>query len=187
MSELETERQIYRQKNLEISARQSEIEKHEKKISELRDEIAKSKGDIIKKSREKAAAMVRETKREAEEIISNLKEQFDDLGVKKRQQAIQNARDKIRTAEFENAEGIVADKSVGKRINKKLLREGDTIYIKQLDQKGIILSIEKGGSELQVQVGTLKTTVKSSACRFVSRACQSKFKSRFKKFAEKSF
>jgi len=168
LSELENERMIYRQKNLEISARQSQIEKHEKKISEMRDEIAKSKGDIIKKSREKAAAMVRETKREAEEIISSLKEQFDDLGVKKRQQAIQNARDKIRSAESENAEGIIADKSVGKRINKKLLRVGDTIYIKQLDQNGIILSIEKGGSELVVQVGALKTTVKSSACRFVS-------------------
>lgn len=168
LSELENERMIYRQKNLEISERQNQIEKHEKKIAEMRDEIAKSKGDIIKKAREKSAAMVRETKREAEEIISSLKEQFDDLGVKKRQQAIQNARDKIRTAESENAEGIIADKSVGKRINKKLLQVGDTIYIKQLDQKGIILSIEKNGTELVVQVGTLKTTVKSSACRFVS-------------------
>lgn len=168
LSELENERMIYRQKNLEISERQTQIEKHEKKIAEMRDEIAKSKGDIIKKAREKSVAMVRETKREAEEIISSLKEQFDDLGVKKRQQAIQNARDKIRTAESENAEGIIADKSVGKRINKKLLQVGDTIYIKQLDQKGIILSIEKNGTELVVQVGTLKTTVKSSACRFVS-------------------
>ena len=168
LSELENERIIYRQKNLEISARQVEIEKHEKKIAEMRDELAKSKGEIIRKAKEKSAAMVRETKREAEEIISSLKEQFDDLGVKKRQQAIQNARDKIRMSEIETAEGIIADKSVGKRINKKLLKVGDTIYIKSLDQKGIILSIEKGGKELAVQVGAMKTTVKTSACKFVS-------------------
>lgn len=168
LSDLENERIIYRQKNLEISARQLEIEKHEKKISEMRDEIAKSKGEIIRKAKEKSAAMVRETKREAEEIISSLKEQFNDAGIKKRQQTIQNARDKIRMSEIETAEGIIADKSVGKRINKKLLRVGDTIYIKSLDQKGIILSIEKNGKELSVQVGAMKTTVKTSACKFVS-------------------
>ncbi|MBR6014422.1 MAG: endonuclease MutS2 [Selenomonadaceae bacterium] len=168
LSDLESERIIYRQKNLEISARQAEIEKLEKKISEMRDEIAKSKGEIIRKAKEKSAAMVRETKREAEEIISSLKEQFNDAGIKKRQQTIQNARDKIRMAEIDTAEGIIADKSVGKKINKKLLKVGDTIYIKPLDQKGIILSIEKEGKELSVQVGAMKTTVKTSACKFVS-------------------
>ena len=168
LSELENERIIYRQKNLEISARQNEIEKHAKEISAMRDEIAKSKGEIIRKAKEKSAAIVRETKREAEEIISSLKEQFNDAGIKKRQQTIQNARDKIRMSEIETAEGIIADKSVGKRINKKLLLVGDTIYIKSLDQKGIILSIEKSGNELSVQIGAMKTTVKTSACKFVS-------------------
>lgn len=175
ISELESERMIYEQRNAEIQKRQNQIEKHEKKISEMRDEIAKSKGEIIKKAREKAAATVRETRREAEEIIASLKEQFDDLGVKRRQQAIQNARDKIREAESESAPGIIADKSVGKRINKKLLAVGDTIYIKPLDQKGTVLSIEKGGKELTVQVGALKTTVKSSDCRFVSHAPEENF------------
>lgn len=168
VSELESQRIFYEQKNAEISLRQIEIAKHEKKISEMRDEIAKSKGEIIRKAREKSAAMVRETKREAEEIISSLKEQFDDLGVKKRQQAIQNARDKIREAELDSMPGIIADKSVGKRINKKFLQVGDTIYIKSLDQKGTVISIEKDGKELTVQVGALKTTVKTSACKFVS-------------------
>lgn len=175
ISELESERIFYEQKNAEISARKIEIEKHEKKIAEMRDEIAKSKGEIIRKAREKSAAMVRETRREAEEIISSLKEQFDDLGVKKRQQAIQNARDKIREAELDAMPGIIADKSVGKRINKKFLSIGDTIYIKSLDQKGTVLSIEKGGKELTVQVGALKTTVKTSACKFVSHGAEENF------------
>lgn len=168
VSELESQRIFYEQKNAEISAKQNQIAKHEKEISEMRNEIAKSKSEIIRKAKEKSAAMVRETKREAEEIISSLKEQFNDLGIKKRQQAIQDAREKIRAAEFESIPGIIADKSVGKRINKKFLSVGDTIYIKQLDQKGIVLAIEKDGKELSVQVGALKTTVKTSACKFVS-------------------
>ena len=172
ISELEAERMIFEQRNAEIFERQQQIVKHEKKISDMRDEIAKTKGDIIRKAKEKSAAMIRETKREAEEIIAALKEQFDDSGVKRRQQVIQQSRDKLREAEIDSATGIIADKFVGSRINRKTLSVGDTVYIKPLDQKGTVLAIEKGGSELSVQIGAMRTTVKTSACRFVTHAAQ---------------
>ncbi|MCR5834697.1 MAG: endonuclease MutS2 [Selenomonadaceae bacterium] len=168
LSDLENERMMYEQRNAEIFERQQQVIKHEKKISAMRDEIAKTKGDIIRKAKEKSAAMVRETKREAEEIIAALKEQFDDSGVKRRQQVIQQARDKLREAEAESVTGIISEKFVGKRINKKRLQIGDTVYIKTIDQKGTLLSIEKDGAELCVQIGAMRTTVKSSVCRFVS-------------------
>ena len=172
ISELENQRMLFEQRNAEIFERQQQVIKHEKKIAEMRDEIAKTKGDIIRKAKEKSAAMVRETKREAEEIIAALKEQFDDAGVKRRQQVIQQARDKLREAENDSATGIIADKFVGTRIDKKTLYVGDTVYIKPLDQKGTVLSIEKDGTELIVQIGALRTTVKLSSCRFVSRGAQ---------------
>ena len=172
ISELENERMIFEQRNAEIFERQQQVIKHEKKISEMRDEIAKTKGEIIRKAKEKSAAMVRETKREAEEIIAALKEQFDDSGVKRRQQVIQQARDKLREAEIDSTTGIIADKYVGTRIKKSELAVGDTVYIKPLDQKGTILSIEKDGDELSVQIGSMRTTVKVSSCRFVSHDSQ---------------
>ena len=170
ISELESERTIYEQRNIEMQKQQTQIENHEKKLAEMRSEIEKSKGEIIKKAREKSAAMVRETKREAEEIIAALKEQFDDFGVKRRQQAIQSARDKIREAEIETAPIIFADKSVGKRISKDSLMIGDTIYIKPLGQNGKIISLDVDGEKLTAQVGALSTTVKFSDCRFISHA-----------------
>ena len=173
ISELESQRMIFEQRNAEILERQRQIVKHEKKIAEMRDEIAKTKGDIIRKAKEKSAAMVRETKREAEEIISALKEQFDDSGVKRRQQVIQQARDKLREAEIDSATGIIAEKFVGTRIDKKKIYVGDTVYIKPLDQKGTILAIE--GENLSVQIGAMRTTVKLSACRFVSHNSQDNF------------
>ncbi|MBQ3434758.1 MAG: endonuclease MutS2, partial [Selenomonadaceae bacterium] len=166
VSELESQRIIFEQRNAEILERQQQVIKHEKKIAEMRDEIAKTKGEIIRKAKDKSAAMIRETKREAEEIIAALKEQFDDAGVKRRQQVIQQARDKLREAEIDSATGIIADKFVGTRINKNKLIVGDTVYIKPLDQKGTVLAIEDDA--LSVQVGALRTTVKVSACRFVS-------------------
>ncbi|MBR3498049.1 MAG: endonuclease MutS2 [Selenomonadaceae bacterium] len=175
ISALESQRMTFEQRNAEIFERQQQVLKHEKKIAEMRDEIAKTKGDIIRKAKEKSAAMVRETKREAEEIIAALKEQFDDAGVKRRQQVIQQARDKLREAEIESSTGIIADKFVGTRIKKNELRVGDTVYIKPLDQKGTILSIEKDGDSLSVQIGAMRTTVKISACRFVSHNAQENF------------
>lgn len=172
IAELESERISYEQKNSELALLQNKIAKREQEISEMRDELAKNKGEIIRKAKEKSAAMIREIRRESEEIIASLKEQFDDLGIRARQQAIQNARDKIREIESDSMPGIIADKSVGKRINKKLLAVGDTIYIKSLDQKGTVLSIEKDGKELTVQVGAMKTTVKTSACKFVSHGSE---------------
>lgn len=172
LSALENERIMYEQRNAEIFERQQSVIKHEKHIAEMRDELAKTKGDIIRKAKEKSAAMVRETKREAEEIIAALKEQFDDAGVKRRQQVIQQARDKLREAELDSATGIIAERYVGTRIDKKKIFVGDTVYIKPLDQKGTVLSIEKDGDELIVQIGALRTTVKLSSCRFVSHGSQ---------------
>ena len=166
ISELENERMTFEQRNAEIFERQQQVIKYEKKIAEMRDEIAKTKGDIIRKAKEKSAAMIRETKREAEEIIAALKEQFDDSGVKRRQQVIQQARDKLREAEIDSSTGIIADKYIGTRINKKNLAVGDTVYVKSLDQKGTILAIED--DSLSVQIGSMRTKVKISACRFVS-------------------
>ncbi len=167
VSELENRRVMYEQLNAEISERLTKLSAQEKKVAEIRDELSKSKSEIIRKAKEKAAATVRQTKREAEEIIAALKEQFDDTGVKKRRQAIQAARDKLREAEDENSPGIVGQKSLGKRINKKILAVGDTVYIPALDQKGRVISIDKDGKELTVQVGFMKTTVQTSKCRFV--------------------
>jgi len=82
---------------------------------------------------------------------------------------IQQSRDKLREAEIDSSTGIIADKYVGTRIDKKKLYVGDIVYIKPLDQKGTVLSIEKNGEELSVQIGALRTTVKVSSCRFVSR------------------
>lgn len=173
ISELEAQRMIFEQKNAEITEKQLQIAKNEKKIAEMRDEIAKNKGEIIRKAKEKSAAMIRETKREAEEIIAALKEQFNDAGIKRRQQVIQQSRDKLREAKIDSATGIIADKFVGTRIKIENLAVGDTVYIKPLDQKGTVLAIDD--DSLSVQIGAMRTTVKISACRFVSHNSQENF------------
>ena len=169
---LENERLIYEQKNAEMVERQRRIEQTERQVRQMRDELNKNRTEIIRKMREKSAATIRQTRREAEEIIASLKEQFDDQGVKKRQQAIQEARDKLRAEEMKAQPGILAQK-IGRRINRREIEVGDTVYVGKLDQKGTVLSLEKDGRELSVQIGALRTTVKLNDCRFISHGAQS--------------
>ena len=165
VSALERERMEFEKRNADIAERQKRITESEKKISELRDEISKSKTESIRKAREKSQSMIRQAKREAEEIIASLREQFDDQGAKKRSQAIQNARDRLRHAEEENSIGIMSDGNYRRRINIKKLSIGDTVYIPRLDQKGTVLEIH--GKNLTLQIGILRMELDSSQCRFV--------------------
>ena len=171
VSALENERLIYEQKNEDIVERQRRVKRLEQSVTDMRDDLNKRRAEIIRKTREQSAETVRRTRREAEEIIAALKEQFDDQGVKKRQQAIQEAREKLRAAELESMPGILSQK-VGRRIERHEIEIGDTVYVGKLDQKGSVLSIEKDGRELTVQIGALRTTVKLNDCRFVSHGSQ---------------
>lgn len=139
-------------------------------MERTKEEISRQKGEIIRKAREQSAAMIRRTRRESEEIIKELKEQFQDMGIKKRQQAIQEARARLTEASAKANPGIMAQKGVGKPVDIKTIRTGDTVYVKSLDQKGTVLEVS--GSELEVQLGSLRTKVKASKCTFVAHGSQ---------------
>lgn len=172
INELENEKMMYEQRNADIKERQQRVTELELKVERTKEELAKRKGDLIRKAREQSAAMVRRTRRESEAIIKELKEQFDDQGIKKRQQAIQDARAKLNEA-FEKARpGIMAQKGVGKAVSLKNIAPGDIVYVKKLDQKGTVLEVQ--GKELTVQIGSLHTKVKASACRFLEHAPKEK-------------
>ncbi len=172
INELENEKMMYEQRNADIAERQARVKKLEEKLLKAKEELSQKKGDIIRKAKDKSAALIRQTRRESEEVISQLKEQFDDLGIKARQQAIADARARINEASAKANPGIMAQKGVGQRIDLKKIRVGDTVYVKKLDQKGTVLEIQ--GKDLTVQVGALRTKLKANACTFIAHKAEEK-------------
>lgn len=168
VNQLETEKLLYEQRNADIAERQRRVAQLEQKVEMMKAELAKTKGDFIRKAKEQSATMVRRTRREAEAIIKELKEQFDDQGIRKRQQVIQEARARLDAAQEAAYPSIMAQKGLGKPIDIRKVAQGDTVYIKKLDQKGIVTGVN--GKELTVQVGGLHTKVKASGCTFISHA-----------------
>lgn len=172
INQLEKEKMLYEQMNADIETRLRRAEQMEAKAEAMRVELNQKKADILRRAKDEGAALVRRMRRESEEVISQLKEQFNDQGIQKRQAAIQAARDQINEAAGKVRPGIVSVKAFRKPVDLKTLEPGDIIYVTKLDQKGTVLSIR--GKELEVQLGSLKTNVKARDCTFVEKAPKEK-------------
>lgn len=168
INQLEKEKLLYEQMNADIMLRQQRAEQLEAKAEAMRADLSKRKAEIIRKAKDEGAAMVRRARRESEEVIKQLKEQFNDLGIQKRQQAIQEARDRLAQEAERVRPGLVSEKAYNKKIDPSSIGPGDIVYVTKLDQKGSVISVH--GKELEVQLGAMKMNVKMSACKFVSKA-----------------
>lgn len=168
VNELEREKLVYEQHNAELAERQQRVTRLEQKVEAAKEDLSKRKGELIRKAREQSAALVRRTRREAEDIIDSLKKQYDDQGIHARQQAIQEARKRLDEAASAARPGIMGQKHLGQKVDAKNLMVGDVVYLPKLDQKGTVVEIS--GREVTVQLGSLRTTQKAASCRFLSHA-----------------
>lgn len=168
VNQLESEKLMYEQRNDDILKQQRRVAKLEEKSKIMQEELTRQKERIIKKARQESAALVRRTRREMEELIKNLKEQFNDQGIQKRQHAIQNARKVLQEAADRSHLGLSSDKAYQQKIDIGKLKIGDIVYVRKLAQKGTVLSIQ--GANIEIQLGSLKMNVKISDCRFVEKA-----------------
>ena len=167
INQLEKEKMMYEQMNADIEAKLQRAQKMEAKAEAMRTELSQKKADIIRKAKDEGSALVRRARRESEEIIKQLKEQFNDMGIQKRQQAIQDARNKLNEEAGRVRPGIVSAKAFRKPVDLKTIEVGDIIYVTKLDQKGTVLGVH--GKELEIQLGAMKITMKASACKFVEK------------------
>lgn len=168
VNELEREKLVYEQHNAELAERQQRVTRLEQKVEAAKEDLSKRKGELIRKAREQSAALVRRTRREAEDIIDSLKKQYDDQGIHARQQAIQEARKRLEEASSAARPGIMGQKHLGQKVDAKKLMVGDIVYLPKLDQKGTVVEIS--GRDVTVQLGSLRTTQKAASCRFLSHA-----------------
>lgn len=163
LNTLESEKLMYEQKNAEISERQHRLALLEQKINTKTAEFTEKKEKMLQKAREDSAEMVRRTRREAEQIIAELKAQFNDQGIQKRQEAIERSRLAIKES---MQQSLVANNKLrptaAKPLDAATVQVGDSVYISTLDQKGTVLEVQ--GKNLFVQIGILKTTLPLAVC-----------------------
>jgi DNA mismatch repair protein MutS2 len=171
LNQLESEKMMYEQRNADIQERVRHAEQVERKAETVKKELSEQKAKILRKAKDDSASLVRRTRRESEAIIKQLKEQFNDYGIKKRQQVMQDARKTLKEAAG-RTRPILSGRAYDKPVDLQELQPGDTVYVAKLDQKGVVLSIQ--GRELEVQLGSLRMNIKAKDCRFVSHQAKEK-------------
>ena len=165
---LEKEKLAYERQNAEIAEQRQRAARLEEKLEKMKRELTEKKTAVLRQARSESSAMIRRARRESEEVIRALKEQFNDQGAKKRQEVVQTVRERLQNAADNMRPEFLSNSAYREKIDLAVLRIGDTVYVPSLDQKGTVTEIR--GKELELQLGSLKTSLKSADCRFVSHS-----------------
>jgi DNA mismatch repair protein MutS2 len=166
---LENEKMMYEQRNADILERQQRVAQLEAKVISMKQELSQKKAQVIRKAQEESAVLVRRARRESEQIIKDLKEQFNDQGIKKRQESIETARKQIQEGikRTNMSVGVISQQAY-MPVDLEALSIGDIVYVTSLNQKGSVVAVQ--GKEITVQLGSMKMNIKASKCRFVEWA-----------------
>lgn len=121
------------------------------------------KDNLEKKAKEKARKIVEEAKREAEHVITELREMKKLAAANVKEHELIDA--KKRLDEAAPKENKVLQKAVAARERKQNLQIGDEVKVVSYGQKGTIL--DQSGDEWVVQIGILKMKLPDSDLEYI--------------------
>lgn len=162
---LEEQKKSYTLKLDEVNQIKQELTQAKAKALEAERLLAEKKSVTLAKAQEEAAAVVRQARRSAEEIISDLKAQFSEHSGRERQSAIETARRKLKNMSSE-VNTLDVDEDEASEVSADMLHPGMNVYITTLKQKGEVLAVSM--ADVTVQLGALKLTVPLTSCRLLA-------------------
>ena len=170
---LEEQKKSYTLKLDEVNQMKQELTQAKAKALETERLLAEKKSVTLAKAQEEAAAVVRQARRSAEEIISELKAQFSEHSGRERQSAIETARRKLKSMSDE-VNTLDLDEDEESEVSADMLHPGMNVYITTLKQKGEVLAVSM--ADVTVQLGALKLTVPLTSCRLLAEESPHKTK-----------
>lgn len=155
---LEKKKRDYVQLYQQLSFEKQQLNVDKQKLESEIKNLIENKDSILAKARDEAVSVLKNARREATEIIDELKAQFHVYQAKHRQQTIDKARQRLQNS---IADVMEEEKNLNPP-TKDVLQPGTVVYITTLKQKGIVIAV--GDDEVNVQVGILKVCVPMAAC-----------------------
>ncbi|CQR73985.1 Endonuclease MutS2 [Sporomusa ovata DSM 2662] len=165
---LEEQKKSYSVKLDELTRLEQEMGKVKAKITAGEQAIAEKRNTVLAKAQEEAAAVIRQARRNAEEIIGELKAQFSEHSGRERQHAIENARRQLRESTAEINGFDIEDQDNSTELSADEIKPGMNVYVTTVKQKGQVLTVN--GSTVTVQLGIMKMTVAAAACQILSES-----------------
>lgn len=163
LSGLHEKKKDYTGRIEEMAVIERELKERRRKLDIEQDILTSKRNEVLAKAKDEASALLRQTRREADSIISQLKAQFSASTERERQKAIEEARARIR----DGSRGLEKyDEDVGDElpaVQADCLQPGTLVYVTNLKQKGTVLSVNQ--NEALVQLGIMKVNIPLIHCR----------------------
>lgn len=162
-SRLELEREKEQITRLRIQAQE-----HESAVRKEREELEAAKSDELEKARLRAMTIIEQTKAESNELIDELEKLRKEKDKKDFSSNVSGMKSKAKQSfnkMFDTANPVdKRDPNEGYVLPRKLKR-GDTVYVVDLQRKGIISGDPDGSEFVFVQMGVMKTKMNISRLR----------------------
>lgn len=162
-SRLELEREKEQITKLRIQAQE-----HESAVRKEREEIEAAKSDELEKARLRAMTIIEQTKAESNELLDELEKLRKEKDKKDFSSSVSGMKLKTKQSfnkMFDTANPVdKRDPNEGYVLPRKLKR-GDTVYVVDLQRKGIISGDPDGSEFVFVQMGVMKTKMNISRLR----------------------
>ncbi|VBB08771.1 dna mismatch repair protein muts core [Lucifera butyrica] len=164
LSNLESQKRTLSQQQEEVAALERQVAQIKETLMKEKEALTGKRTAILTKAQNDAAALVRQTRREAEVIINELKSQFASQDAKTRQNVIHQARTKLRE-QMNALHNLEEDAEPAVEVTADMLKPGMSVYVTTLKQNGTILAV--GTNEATVQLGIMKMNVPFQNCRIL--------------------
>ena len=168
IGKLEASRIELERKRDEISHLRAQTAEHEEAIRKEREAIEAAKADELEKARLRAMTIIEQTKAESNELIDELEKLRKEKDKKDFSANVSGMKSKTKQSfnkMYDTANPVEKrDPNEGYVLPRKL-RRGDTVYVVDLQRKGIVSGDPDGSDFVYVQMGVMKTKMNISRLR----------------------
>ena len=160
---LENQRRQYEESNREMEQLRYESEKLRNELAFKKREFEKQRNEMLRKARYQADEIYRNSRREAEAVLKELRRLRADADTKQLQETAMEARKRL-NKQLSLEEPLPK----GTPLTPKTAKEGMTVFVTNLRKDGVIREVK--GKEALVSVGVLKITLPLKECLLVKDA-----------------
>ncbi len=163
----ETRLELERQKD-DIVRLKRQAQEHEEAVRKEREELEKSKSAELEKARIRAMTIIEQTKAESNELLDELEKLRKEKEKKNFSENVSGMKSRTKQSfnkMYDTANPVDNRDPNADYVLPRKLRRGDTVYVVDLQRKGIVSGEPDGSDFVFVQMGVMKTKMNISRLR----------------------
>ena len=163
----ETRLELERQKD-DIVRLKRQAQEHEEAVRKEREELEKAKSAELEKARMRAMTIIEQTKAESNELLDELEKLRKEKEKKNFSENVSGMKSRTKQSfnkMYDTANPVDNRDPNADYVLPRKLRRGDTVYVVDLQRKGVVSGEPDGSDFVFVQMGVMKTKMNISRLR----------------------